>query len=302
MTDSSVFSDVTIIIPAYNEALGIKGTLSELNENDLLKQCEILVIDDGSSDNTYNIVNEIGYENTHCIRHKKNKGYGGAIITGCKSSTRNIVCWYDADGQHRPEDLVAVIQCLHNEQLDYCIGVRGKDSHCDKSRKLGKIILKIIVNILAKEKMNDFNSGMRAFRKSILVRYLSLLPKRFGASTVTSFIMQEENYTGGEVPIIVRKRIGKSTVRQFRDGMRTLQLIMNIIILFRPREVFGTIGIASVFIGLVYGIVSALTQKLGIPVLSAIIIIFGIQTLFFGIISGQISQLRLEGSVDERRL
>lgn len=283
----------TIIIPAYNEAAGIKDTLVEL-AGYVPKEYEILVIDDGSADNTFDIVKGLEYPNIKCIRHKKNRGYGSAIKTGCKNASGDIVVWYDADGQHRPEDLMAVVHKLETENLDYCIGVRKKESHCDRNRKLGKYVLGKIVNLLAKEPVADFNSGMRAFKRTVLLKYLPLLPQRFGASTVTTFIMQETECVGGECEILVRKRVGKSTVKPLKDGMRTIMLIMNIIILFRPKEVFGTVGIIAVIIGILYGVVCALSEGLGIPVLSAILCIFGIQTFFFGIISAQISQLRLE--------
>lgn len=282
-----------VIIPAYNEAAGIKDTLVEL-AGFVPKEYEILVIDDGSADNTFDIVNGLEYSNIKCIRHKKNRGYGSAIKTGCKNASGDIVVWYDADGQHRPEDLMAVVHKLETENLDYCIGVRKKESHCDRNRKLGKYVLGKIVNLLAKEPVADFNSGMRAFKRSVLLKYLPLLPQRFGASTVTTFIMQETECVGGECEILVRKRVGESTVKPLKDGMRTIMLIMNIIILFRPKEVFGTVGIIAVIIGILYGVVCALSEGLGIPVLAAILCIFGIQTFFFGIISAQISQLRLE--------
>ena len=289
-------SKATIIIPAYNESMGIKDTLVEL-QGYLKEEYEILVVDDGSTDNTFEIVNELigeGNTNIRCMRHRKNRGYGSAIVTGCRNAEGNIIAWYDADGQHRPEDVVSILNKMESEDLDYCIGIRTADSHCDKSRVFGKTILKWIVNILAKEPMGDFNSGMRAFKKDILMKYLSLLPKRFGASTVTTFIMQEANYVGAEIPILVRKRVGKSTVKQFRDGMMTLELIINIIILFRPKEIFGTIGVLAILAGAIYGIASALIEGLGVPVLASIIIGLGVQILFYGVISSQISQLRLE--------
>ncbi len=127
-----------------------------------------------------------------------------------------------------------------------------------------------------------------------MLKYLNLLPKRFGASTVTTFIMQEVNYVGGDIPICVRKRVGKSSVRQLRDGMMTISLIFNIIILFRPKEIFGSLGIVLILLGAVYGIACAILEGLGVPVLAAIVIVLGIQILFLGILSSQISQLRLE--------
>jgi len=99
----------TVIIPAYNEAAGIKETLTELADY-IPADWEILVIDDGSADDTFAIVDSMEYSNIRCIRHKKNRGYGSAIKTGCKNAAGDIVVWYDADGQHRPEDLLAVIE------------------------------------------------------------------------------------------------------------------------------------------------------------------------------------------------
>lgn len=288
---------VTVIIPAYNEAEGIGKTLIELAEY-IPDEYEIMVVDDGSKDHTYDIVSNIDYSNIKCIRHGKNRGYGAAIKTGCRNASGDIVVWYDADGQHRPEDLMSVVRKIEADNLDYCIGVRTRESYCDRNRKLGKYVLSKIVNILAKEPVRDFNSGLRAFRKDILLKYLSLLPDRFGASTVTTFIMQEMRCVGDSVDILVRERIGTSTVKPIKDGIRTLKLIMNIIILFRPKEVFGTVGVLAIILGVVYGVISAVTDGLGIPVLAAVICIFGVQTFFFGIISSQISQLRLERYTD----
>lgn len=287
--------EVSVIIPAYNEAEGIKDTLMELMDR-LPDAFEILVIDDGSTDDTYKIVKNIAeeYEQVRCVAHGRNRGYGSAIKTGCKHVESDIVVWYDADGQHRPEDLFAVVDKLKSEGWDYCIGARTKESHCDKDRKLGKAILSGIVNMLAKETMPDFNSGLRAFRRDVLLKYLSLLPKRFGASTVTSFIMQEENCLGGVVPIVVRKRVGTSTVKPVRDAIRTLSLIFDIILLFRPLEIFGVAGGGMIVVGIIYGIIEALLNGMGIPVLAAILMIFGLQVFCFGIISAQISKLRLE--------
>lgn len=290
------YDKVTIIIPAFNEEEGIKSTLLELKSNCKLKDAEIIVIDDGSRDGTYDAAKAI--TGVKVIRHKVNLGYGSAIKTGTRHAKGSIIAWYDADGQHRPEDLIKIVETLIEEELDYCIGVRGKDSFVEKSRVLGKKVLKMIVDLLAREKMGDFNSGLRAFRTEILKRYLGILPKRFGASTVTTFIMQEQRYLGKEVPIKVNQRVGKSSVKQIRDGLQTISLILNIMILFRPKEVFGTLGVGTILAGSAYGIMKALIMHNGIPTLAVIIIVLGIQIFFFGVISAQISQLRLE-RIDE---
>lgn len=99
---------------------------------------------------------------------------------------------------------------------------------------------------------------------------------------------------GGGIEICVKERIGTSTVKPFKDGLRTLGLIFNIIVLFRPMEVFSAIGISAIILSLIYGGISAFVDGLGVPVMAAVLCIFGIQTIFLGIICAQISKLRLE--------
>lgn len=288
---------VSVIIPAYNEEQGIVSTIQELCDyfkNRL--ELEIIVVNDGSNDNTGNVLNEVKnhYPNLKVIQHRKNCGYGTAIKTGSKKAVGDYIAWYDADGQHRPEDLEKLILEITQNDYDYCIGIRDAESFVEPSRKFGKTLLRMIVNLLAKEKTEDFNSGMRVFKKEILLRYLSLLPSRFGASTVTTMLMQEVGCIGCGVPIHVRKRVGKSSVKQIRDGWRTICLIFQIVLLFRPMKIFGNIGVICTMFGCVYSMIRAIWEGQGFPVLGSIIIIFGIQVLIFGIILEQIGKVRLE--------
>lgn len=286
------YSNVSIIIPTYNEAEGIENTLKELLSTEGLEEAEIIVVDDGSRDNTYNIVEHLN--TVKLLRHRVNRGYGSAIVTGVKACTRDIIVWYDSDGQHRPEDLKKVVSELITKDYDYCIGVRNETSYIDKSRTFGKWILKKIVKMMSTGEETDFNSGLRAFKKTVIEKYLSLLPERFGASTVTTLLMQERSYYGGSVSINVRKRVGKSSVHQLKDGMRTIGLICNVVILFRPMKVFGTLGTIFILLGSIYGIAEALIYGLGVPILAAIVIIFGLQILLFGISVAQTSKMRKE--------
>lgn len=283
---------VSVIIPAYNEEGAIGKVCRELIEYLDMEESEIIVVDDGSTDNTAKIVEQI--RSVRLVRHRKNRGYGSGIRTGTKEAKGDIVVWYDADGQHRPEDLLQVIQKMQEENLDYCIGVRGKDSFQEKSRRLGKSVLRLFLRVVTGEESSDFNSGLRAFRRKLLLCYLPLLPKGFGASTVTTLLMQQQEFVGGEVPIKTLARTGKSTVKQFRDGFRTMGLIMNVILLFRPMKVFGSFGLFFFLLGAVYGIYCAFTIGLGIPVLSASLMIFGLQLICFGVLSHQISSMRME--------
>lgn len=285
-------NSVSIIIPAYNEAAAIKMVLSELLSETAKwegETVEIVVINDGSSDETAQIVGAV--EGVRLINHRKNKGYGAALKTGIREATGDIIAWYDADGQHRPEDLLKVITKMNEEDLDYCIGIRDKDSFEEKSRRFGKNVLKRILCFITKEELKDFNSGMRAFKKEVILPYLSLLPDTFGASTVTTLLMLEQEFYGGEVSITVRKRTGKSSVKQVRDGFRTIALILQIIILFQPMRILGKCGIIMCAAGGLYGIWRAVQWSNGIPMLASILIVFGFQLICFGVLSDQISKI-----------
>lgn len=291
-TETPPSPEISVIIPAYNESGGIAQTLSALGQEPRLEKAEIIVIDDGSTDDTAAKV--MRFPAVHLVQHHGNKGYGTAIKTGIKASTGRVVAWFDADGQHRTEDLVAVLDALISRNLDYCVGVRDARSHDVRSRRLGKFILKHTVRLAAGQYIQDFNSGLRAFRREVILPYLHLMPKGFGASTTMTLLMIERGYVGGEVPIIVRERIGKSSVKQFRDGVRTLMIILRIFLLFKPLVFFGGIGTLLITLGSIYGFAEAIRVRQGFPVFAALIIILGVQAFFFGLLSDQVSHLRRE--------
>jgi glycosyltransferase involved in cell wall biosynthesis len=284
--------DFSIIIPAYNEAAAIGKVLTELIHEPALNNAEIIVVDDCSTDKTAEIVQ--GIPGVRLLQHRLNKGYSSAIKTGVRGSSGKFIVWFDADGQHQTKDLVKVMHALKDRDLDYCIGVRNSKSHQDFDRRLGKFLLMLAVQTAAGRKINDFNSGLRGFKREVLVRYLHLLPKGFGASTTTTLLMLERGYYGEEVPITVLKRVGKSSVKQLRDGYRTLTIILRLFLLFKPMKFFGSIGLFLLVVGSAYGLDRAIVSKQGIPVLAALIIILGIITVFIGLISDQISNSRLE--------
>jgi glycosyltransferase involved in cell wall biosynthesis len=288
----STLPTLSIIIPAFNEAAGIAQTIEKLVAQSRLQDAEIIVVNDGSTDDTADIAAQFGQ--VRVISHRVNRGYGAAVLTGIRNAQGTYILWYDADGQHRPEDLLRVYDMLVQRDLDYCIGIRDTRSHRERSRQFGKLILRKVVDIAAGEKVTDFNSGLRGFKRDVIVQYLHLFPRGFSASTTTTLIMKERGYVGGEVDIVVQERNGKSTVKQVRDGTRTLMLILRIVLLFKPLLFFGFVGLTLILGGTVYGIFETILVGLGFPVFGALVIILGVQALFFGLISDQISQQRRE--------
>lgn len=293
LSNAALNNRVSILIPAYNEEAAIAGVLEKLLAEPRLASYEIIVINDGSSDQTAAVVQR--FPQVVLINQVINRGYGASLVTGIKQAKGEYVIWFDADGQHRIEDLLLVIDTLlGDERLDYCIGVRDSRSHRKTSRVLGKQLLKYTVQIAAGRRVQDYNSGLRGFKREVIMRYLHLLPKGFSASTTTTLIMYERGYVGSEVPIVVQERIGSSTVNQLRDGTRTLMTILRIFLLFKPMLFFGSIGVFLIVSGFLYSIARALTMELGFPVFGAIVIILGVQVFFTGLLADQISAVRRE--------
>lgn len=282
----------SIIIPAFNEEAGMQQTLTRLCENEQLRQAEIIVVDDGSTDRTAEIVRT--FPRIRLVQHAYNRGYGSAIVSGVRASRGDYIVWFDGDGQHRVEDLIAICDRLEAGGLEYCIGVRGDDSYEEANRRFGKWLLRQAVHFAAGRQVPDFNSGLRGFRRDVLAQYLHLLPKGFGASTLTTLLMVEGSHYGETVPITVNRRYGTSTVKQFRDGIRTLRIILHIVLLFKPIQFFGFIGTIFMLTGGVYGFWKAFLNGLGFPVLASLLIILGVQSFFFGLLCDQVSALRRE--------
>jgi glycosyltransferase involved in cell wall biosynthesis len=285
-----VLKDLTVVIPAYNEEEGLENSLRELRS--ACPQAEIIVVDDGSSDRTGAVAAAVA--GVRVLSHTRNRGYGAALKTGIRMATRRYIAWYDADGQHRPADLAAVAMPVLRGEKDVVIGVRGKESARVRDRAVGKAILKWVVRLVSREDIPDLNSGLRCFRRDVLVRYLHLFPDGFSASTTSTLMMLKRGYRVGYVPIVTGHRVGTSTVRIFSDGFMTLQLIMRIIVLFEAFKVFSLMGACLFVPGLIYGLAVALIRGEGFPTLAGTAVMAGLFTFFIGIVADQVVELRKE--------
>lgn len=283
---------LTVIIPAYNEENGLPPTLEALLAEPRLKHAQILVVDDGSTDKTAEAAR--GFERVTVLQHKNNQGYGAGIKTGAWKSKTEYVAWFDADGQHRPEDLAMMFQSALDEQYDAVIGIRQQGSNVVKSRVAGKWVLKRAARFVSNVRVDDINCGLRVFRRDLLIAYLPLLPNGFSASTTSLLVFLRRNRHVGFHPVITEARVGKSSVRQIRDGFATLHLMMRILFLFSAFKVFSMLAAIFVVIGGAYGLGWAIYSGKGFPVLGAMIITSGILLFAIGIISDQISSLRLD--------
>ena len=281
---------ISIIIPAYNEQKAIGKTLNVLVK-EYSDVAEIIVINDGSTDETPEIIRQ--FKEVRLINHRHNHGYGASLKSGIHYATTDLVCFYDADDQHHSKDIQRFIQEIDN--ADMVIGSRGLSAFKNWHRAPGKLVLHFISNFLVQKNIPDLNSGFRIVKRDILLRYIHLLPQGFSASTTMTMAFLSRGYEVKFIPISVKKRIGKSQVKQLRDGFNTLKLILRLIMLFNPLRFFVPFGFMFISLGMLYGIYKVFTNNLlGFPVGALLIVLTGMFSFIFGLLADQISALRLE--------
>lgn len=278
--------NISIIIPAYNEEAGIQGTLKSLIDNKFHELYEVIIIDDGSTDKTAELVRQYP---VRLIQHNVNKGYGAALKTGIRKAQGDIVIIMDSDGQHDPKYVEQLSEMIGN--YDMVIGTRSAASFQVKNRQLGKKLIRIVGEYLVEQKLPDYNSGFRAFHKKTIERMLHIMPNGFSFSTTSTLAYLKEGFTIGTFPIDVRAREGRrSNVKFFKDGGKTIMLIIRIIMLFNPLKIFLPVSLLLTSIGAVFGVYGFIMFSRFSN--GAILLAFtGILLFFIGLIADQIAIL-----------
>lgn len=277
-------TQVTVLIPVYNEEVGIKLLLDKMIELKFHGLYEILVVNDGSSDNSLEVVKNYP---VRVYSHSVNKGYGAALKTGIRKATGEKIIILDSDGQHDPVQIPQIVSLLDDHEL--VIGTRDKDSFQVRTRQVGKRVIRWVGEYLVEQKLPDYNSGYRGFQKELIREMLHIMPNGFSFSTTSTLAFLKEGYSIGTIPVKVEERVGRSSnVKFFKDGAKTIMLILRIIMLFNPLKIFFPASFIITAVGIVYGIYGFLIADRfsnGAIVLS----ILGMFLFFIGLVADQIS-------------
>jgi len=276
----------TVIIPAYNEETGIGPLLDKMVASSLHTKYEIIVVDDGSTDLTADLVSKYP---VRLVKHGTNKGYGASLKTGIRKATCDKVIMLDSDGQHDPKYIDQVFNLL--AEYEMVIGERDAKSHQVGSRKGGKWLIRKTGEMLVDQKLPDYNSGMRGFHRELILNLLHLMPNGFSFSTTSTLAFLKEGYIIGTFPINVAERVGRSSnVKFMKDGSKTLLLLFRIIMLFNPLKVFFPASLFFTFGGLVWGVNGYLFFG-RFPNSGTVLITLGMFMFFFGLLADQIAIL-----------
>ncbi len=278
---------VTVLIPAYNEEQAIADVVRELKET--VPDYDILVVDDGSADATAELAARAG---ATVVRHDVNRGYGAALATGIRSIDTDLVVFFDADGQHDPNDVARLVAEMG--ECDMAVGARTGESHTDLRRVPGKKVLRVFANYLARERIADVNSGLRAFRRDVILRYLHLMPTGFSFSTTSTFAMLKAGCRTKWIPIVTRKRVGSSTVKQFKHGPQTIMLMLRLTVLFDPLRVFLPISGFLMLAAAAMTITNFIFFRLAVPSTAVLFGIASVIVFMLGLVTDQVSAIRRE--------
>lgn len=238
---------LTIIVPAYNEKDGIADTLRVLSETFAGKaDARLLVVDDGSTDGTAQIV-EREFPEVTLIRHAANRGYGAALKTGLTHAETDLVGIIDADGTYTPESLLALYRETGADPLiDMAV---GKRDWIPPSRRFAKWVLRRLARTLVGRDIPDLNSGVRVFKRDWAERFLHLYPDGFSFTTTITLAMMSSGAHVRYFPVEYKKRVGKSKIAPVRDTLNFLTLIIRSVLYFNPIKVLMPVSLGLLVIG-----------------------------------------------------
>ncbi len=280
-------ADTSIVIPAVNEAASIGSIVRELL--DAAGWREILVIDDGSSDDTGARASAAG---ARVIRHPYNKGNGAAVKTGIRHATGRFVLIADADGQHRPADAARLVSYL--DRYDLVVGARSSGTQASLARRLGNSALNRLASYLTEQPIPDLTSGFRAARRECLLEFLHLLPNGFSTPTTTTLAFMKAGYSVRFEPVDAAQRQGASNIRLGSDGVQFVLILLKVITIFSPLRIFLPVSVASFLVGATYAAWTIATQS-HVTNSSVLLILLSVVIFLVGLVSEQISSLRFEG-------
>ncbi len=282
---------ISIIMPAYQEAAVIGTVIRRIQQTmDKVGQpYEIIVVDDGSPDNTAEQARVAGAQ---VIAHPYNIGNGAAVKTGIRHAHGEILVMLDADGQHPPEEIPNLLAKLG--RYDMVVGARSRASESSFHRNMANHFYNWFASYMCGRQIEDLTSGFRAVKAEVARSFLYLLPNTFSYPTTITMAVVRSGYSLAYVPITTARRVGHSKIKLLRDGSRFLLIILKVATLFSPLKVFLPVSLLMFLTGFFYGLFKVLILDMRYGPTSAMLMTIAIVVFMVGLVSEQVAQLRFE--------
>jgi len=273
---------ISVIIPTYNEEKSVENTILCLLK--LKKEYEIIVVNDGSTDKTGTIINEIN--EIIVISHKTNKGYGASLKTGIENADNELICITDADGTYPNDKIPYLVSQLVENDLDMVVGARtGSKVKIPFLRKPAKWAIGKLANWVTGQSIPDINSGLRVFKKTAFYPFINIVPDGFSFTTTITLGMLSGGYKVKFRSIDYFHRSGKSKIKPFRDTLNFIKLILRIGLYFAPLKIFMPISIGLFMVSIGWGLFTKLVLEELADVSSLIIALSGFQIAVLALIA-----------------
>lgn len=286
---------LSIILPAKNEAVGLLQVLPVLRSS--FPEAELIVVDDGSTDNTGAVCEQFGVRR---LRHPYSMGNGAAIKSGARYASGEVLLFMDADGQHDPIDIARLLAKL-DEGFEMAVGARSWDTHASLARRIANNIYNLLATYMTGKRIDDLTSGFRAARARHFKRFLYLLPNGFSYPATSTMAFFRSGLPVAYVPIRAKAREGKSHIRLMNDGLRFLMIILKIGTLFSPMRLFLPLSVMLFMIASGYYTFTFITEH-RFTNMSALLYMSSMLTFLIGILGELISSLHYKEAEFERRM
>ena len=271
----------SIIVPVFNEEGVVEKVMADIKKY-INQECEIIVVNDGSTDRTKDLLERI--PDIKVISYSKNCGYGAALKSGIRKSQGEYILIIDADGSYPVKSIPELISQIGD--YDMVVGARTKpQNQIPISRKPTKYLLNKLANYLTGTKIPDLNSGLRIIKKKLINQFFRFLPDGFSFTTTITLALLTNGYQVKYIPIDYYKREGKSKIRPVRDTMNFLQLIIKTVLYFNPLKIFIPLGLILLLSGLLVFIYSYLFAPKIMDVTIVILFVSAIQVMAIGMIA-----------------
>ena len=280
---------ISIVLPAKNEAGAIQQTVKAIKQ--LNRVDEIIVVNDGSTDDTAQIAEQAGAK---VINHPYSKGNGAAIKTGARNAIGDVIVFMDADGQHDANDILKLIEKIE-QGYDLVVGARQKGSQASVGRGIANKLYNNLASYMSEHQVEDLTSGFRAVRAEKFKEFIYLLPNGFSYPTTSTMAFFRAGYSVTYVPIHAAKRIGKSHIHPIKDSVRFFLIIFKIATLYSPLKMFLPFAVLLFTLGTGwYGYTLYEYQRF--TNMSALLYTGSIMIFLMGLISEQITSLMYKDS------
>lgn len=282
---------ISVVIPALNEEQAIASTISsckQVLEKAGLAPCEIVVIDDGSSDSTAKLAREAG---ARVVSHPHNVGYGRSLKDGIMAARYDTIVITDADGSYPIERVPELLE-QYRKGFDMVVGARtGKHYRESMLKTPLRKILKMIVEFTAGRKIPDINSGLRVFSRATVVPYFRNLCDTFSFTTSMTLAYMMNRRFVHYIPIEYHERQGQTKVRLFRDSLRTMQYIVEAATYYNPLKIFALFSFLCLCFAALSLICAFVFQLVSLFVLGVGAILLAILVLGLGLLAVLLKQI-----------